>query len=99
MIKKKILPVALLIFSVISLCYLALQVNQALQEYKHWKSRESVLKKELEVLKEEAKEHQQFLDRLRRNPDFQDEVARKELGYGKPNEWLYRFPEMMPENK
>jgi len=99
MIKKKILPVALLIFSVISLCYLALQVNQALQEYKHWKSRESVLKKELEVLKEEAKEHQQFLDRLRRNPDFQDEVARKELGYGKPNEWLYRFPKKMPENK
>ena len=99
MIKKKILPVALLIFSVISLCYLALQVNQALQEYKHWKSRESVLKKELEVLKEEAKEHQQFLDRLRRNPDFQDEVARKELGYGKPSEWLYRFPEKIPENK
>jgi len=36
------------------------------------------------------------LDRLRRNPDFQDEVAKKELGYGKPDEWLYRFP---PETK
>jgi len=93
MIKKKLLPISLLIFSVISLCYLALQVNQALQEYKHWKTRESVLEKELEVLREEARNHQQFLDRLRRNPDFQDEVARKELGYGKPNEWLYRFPE------
>ena len=57
-----------------------MQVNQALQEYKHWKTRESVLEKELEVLKKEAREHQQFLDRLRRNPDFQDEVARKELG-------------------
>jgi cell division protein FtsB len=99
MIKKKLFPISLLIFSVISLCYLTLQVNQALQEYKHWKTRESVLEKELEVLREEARNHQQFLDRLRRNPDFQDEVARKELGYGKPNEWLYRFPEKKPSNK
>jgi len=63
-----------------------------LEEYKHWKTRESVLEKELEVLREETRAHQQFLDRLRRNPDFQDEVARKELGYGDPEEWLYRFP-------
>ena len=92
-IKKKIFFSILLIFSLACIVYLSLQVNQALQEYKHWKSRESVLKKELEVFREEAREHQHFLDRLRRNPDFQDEVARKELGYGHAEEWLYRFPE------
>ena len=91
--KKKILITALLLFSSACLLYLALQVNQALQEYKHWKTRESVLEKELEVLREEARSHQQFLDRLRRNPDFQDEIARQVLGYGNPQEWLYRFPE------
>ena len=80
-------------FSLACLLYLSLQVNQALQEYKHWKTRESVLEKELEVLREEARNHQQFLDRLRRSPDFQDEIARQELGYGNPEEWLYRFPE------
>lgn len=91
--KKKIFTTALLLFSSACLLYLALQVNQALQEYKHWKTRESVLEKELEVLREEARSHQQFLDRLRRNPDFQDEIARQELGYGNPEEWLYRFPD------
>ena len=91
--KKKILTTVLILFSTACLLYLALQVNQALQEYKHWKTRESVLEKELEVLREEARNHQQFLDRLRRNPDFQDEIARQELGYGNPEEWLYRFPE------
>lgn len=91
--KKKILTTVLMLFSTACLFYLALQVNQALQEYKHWKTRESVLEKELEVLREEARNHQQFLDRLRRNPDFQDEIARQELGYGNPEEWLYRFPE------
>ena len=91
--KKKIFTSLLLLFSVACVVYLAIQVNQALMEYKHWKTRESVLEKELEVLREEARKHQQFLDRLRRNPDFQDEVARKELGYGHTEEWLYRFPE------
>lgn len=91
--KKKILTTVLMLFSTACILYLALQVNQALQEYKHWKTRESVLEKELEVLREEARNHQQFLDRLRRNPDFQDEIARQELGYGNPEEWLYRFPE------
>jgi cell division protein FtsB len=76
----------MLLISSSCLFYLVIQVNQALQEYKHWQTRESVLEKELQVLREEAKLHQQFLDRLRRNPDFQDEVARKELGYGKPEE-------------
>ena len=91
--KKKILTTVSLLFSLACLLYLSLQVNQALQEYKHWKTRESVLEKELEVLREEARSHQQFLDRLRRNPDFQDEIARQELGYGNPEEWLYRFPD------
>jgi len=48
--------------------------------------------KELQNLRDEATQHQEFLDQLRRNPDFQDDVARKELGYGSKDEWLYRFP-------
>jgi cell division protein FtsB len=96
MIKKKLFPLTLFFLLLICLVYLAFQLNRTFQEYKHWKTRESVLEKELNVLKAEACEHQEFLDRLRRNPDFQDEVAKKELGYGKPDEWLYRFP---PETK
>jgi cell division protein FtsB len=96
MIKKKLFPLTLFFLLLTCLVYLAFQLNRTFQEYKHWKTRESVLEKELNVLKDEACEHQEFLDRLRRNPDFQDEVAKKELGYGKPDEWLYRFP---PETK
>ena len=51
------------------------------------------MEKELEDLRIEADDHRQFLDKLRRDPDFQDAVARKELGYGKKDERLYRFPE------
>ena len=89
--KKLLIGVAVIVAS-IALSYLFVQLNGAHQEYSHWKSRESVLIKELESLKGEATKHQKFLDQLRRSPDFQEDVARKELGYGTKEEWLYRFP-------
>ena len=50
------------------------------------------LERDKEDLRQEAKTDRKFLDRLRRDPDFQDAIARKELGYGKTNERLYRLP-------
>ncbi len=88
----RLIPALVMVLLFCGLFYIGLQANRAYSEYHHWKTRESVLVKELEDLREEAKQHQTFLDRLRRNPDFQDEVARKELGYGYKDEWLYRFP-------
>jgi cell division protein FtsB len=60
--------------------YLLIQLDHAYEEFSHWKSREVVLEKELEELRIEANDHKQFLNRLRSDPDFQDAVARKELG-------------------
>ena len=72
--------------------YLLQQLRDAFDEHSHWRSREAVLEKELEDLRQEAKADRKFLERLRRDPDFQDAIARKELGYGKTNERLYRLP-------
>ena len=74
-----------------------LQLQTAFDEYSHWRSREAVLEKELEDLRKEAKEDRKFLDRLRRDPDLQDAIARQELGYGKKDERLYRLPEVKEE--
>ena len=76
-----------------------MQFQTAFAEYTHWRSREAVLEKELEDLRQEAKADRKFLERLRRDPDFQDAIARKELGYGKTNERLYRLPEADDEEK
>ena len=50
MVPKKLVTVA--IFSLISAAaiYLLLQLNRAYDEFSHWKSRETVLEKELEDL-------------------------------------------------
>ena len=62
-------------------------------EYENWRSREAVLREEVRKLKEENAQHRQFLDRLSREPAFQEAVARKEIGFGKPGEHLYHFSE------
>lgn len=92
MVTKKILTLTIVSIVLLAAFYLLFQLNRAYEEFTHWKSREAVLEKELEDLRTEANDHRQFLDKLRRDPDFQDAVARKELGYGKSEERLYRFP-------
>jgi cell division protein FtsB len=92
MMTKKLFPFAIFSLGLIAAIYLLIQLNRAYEEFSHWKSKEAVLEKELEDLRTEANDHRQFLDKLRRDPDFQDAVARKELGYGKKEERLYRFP-------
>ncbi len=92
MFSKKLLTLIISILAFIAAIYLLVQLDHAYEEFSHWKSREVVLEKELEDLRIEANNHRQFLNRLRSDPDFQDAVARKELGYGKTEERLYRFP-------
>ena len=91
MSQKKILLLVISVFGVLGGGYLLIQIKHALDEYYHWKSRESVLEKELEDLRREVTKHRKFLDRLRADPSYQDEIARKELGYAKEGERLYRF--------
>ena len=62
------------------------------KEYKSWMARKKELDKELQDLRSEAKRLRDFLDRLRSDPDFRDNQAREQLGYGKTDDLLYRMP-------
>lgn len=78
--------------AIVAMVFLGLSLKDAHDESEHWKTRKATLENELLELKQEVEEHGAFLDRLRRDPDFQDAMARKELGYGKPGELNIRFP-------
>ena len=93
MFPKKLLTGSIIVCSLVALMYLIIQLNSAYGEFLHRKSRETFLEEKLVELQTEASNHRQFLNRLRTDPAFQDAVARKELGYGKKDELLYRFPE------
>ena len=90
-ISKKLL--SFIVFTIIAAAavYLIFHLKNVYDEFAHWKSKEEVLEKELNDLRQEANSHRKFLEKLRRDPEFQDAVARKELGYGDKEERLYRF--------
>ena len=78
--------------AIVAMVFLGLSLKDAHDESEHWKTRRATLENELLELRKEVEEHGAFLDRLRRDPDFQDAMARKELGYGKSGELNFRFP-------
>tara|TARA_B100001094_G_scaffold78041_1_gene74351 strand:+ start:247 stop:555 length:309 start_codon:yes stop_codon:yes gene_type:complete len=85
------------IFSVattVAMVFLGLSLKDAYEESEHWRTRKATLENELLELRKEVESHSVFLDRLRRDPSFQDAMARKELGYGKPGELNFRFPKL-----
>ena len=90
---RKVILLTVSILALVAGGYLVHQLQRAFAEYSHWQSREAVLEKELEDLRQEAKTLREFLERLRRDPAVQDAIARKELGYGKKDEVLYRMPQ------
>jgi cell division protein FtsB len=81
-----------------ALVFLGLRLKETYDEYEHWKTREATLENELDELRQEVQDHKVFLDRLMRDPEFQDATARKELGFGKPSEMHFRFPEELRGN-
>ncbi len=84
--------------AIIALVFLGVSLKEAYDEREYWKTREATLEHELKELRKEVDDHKAFLERLRRDPNFQDAMARKELGFGKPSETNFRFPEETKKN-
>lgn len=80
--------------TIVAMVFLGLSLKDAYDESEHWKTRKATLENELLELRKEVKDHGAFLDRLRRDPGFQDAMARNELGYGKLGELNFRFPKV-----
>ena len=90
--KKNLLFLLTTVFAVAT-CIILLKLKTAHDEYLIWKTKKAVLEKELEVLQKEVKTKSEFLYKLRDNPEFQSDVARRELGCGTTNETTFRFSE------
>tara|TARA_B100002019_G_C20899938_1_gene417609 strand:+ start:69 stop:362 length:294 start_codon:yes stop_codon:yes gene_type:complete len=91
--KNSFLPTIFVVLGVFILVMLLIKLNEANKELSLWESKKEVLEEELKNLRIEANRNREFLEKLRQNPDFQNDVARRELGYGKKDEKVFRFSE------
>ena len=92
MSKNRIALILFLLLFVAASVWLALSYKDALGELSHRNTHKAVLEKDIEELRKEANQNRIHLEKLRKNPDFQDATARQELGYGRQGERVYRFP-------
>ena len=91
--QKNILSILIVLVALSAFAWLIFSYKNASDELSHRESDKSVLQKEIEELRKEANSNRKYLEKLRKDPDFQDATARQELGYGKDGERVYRFPE------
>ena len=91
--QKNILSILIVLVALSAFAWLIFSYKNASEELSHRESDKSVLQKDIEELRKEANSNRMYLEKLRKDPDFQDATARQELGYGKDGERVYRFPE------
>ncbi len=60
-------------------------------EYDQLRQVQAASEAKLAVAEARLREQERILERLRRDPAFVEKVIRKELGYAKPGEVIFRF--------
>jgi len=68
-------------------------LHQTYQEYQAFTAREAQLYSRLQQLQEENRSKQIYMEKLLNDPEFLERVVRERLGYSRPDDLLYRFPE------
>ena len=90
--KNRIFTGVIACITISAAVWLLISYKDALDELSFRESNKAVLEKDIYEFRKEANNNRNYLDNLRKNPDFQDATARKELGYGANGERVYRFP-------
>ena len=62
-------------------------------EYSRIEQVEALNRQRLAEVQGQLRIQEKVLERLRSDPAFVDEVIRKKLGYAKPDEFVFRFPD------
>lgn len=66
---------------------------EAREEYNRLKAIEAASARRFAEVEARLREQEKILDRLRNDPAFVERVIRRRLGYAKPDEFIFRFPE------
>jgi cell division protein FtsB len=71
----------------------ALYFLDAQEEYKRLRTIEAENQRRLSETELRLREQERILERLRTDPTYVEKVIRSKLGYARPDETIFRFPE------
>jgi len=82
----------LLVMCSIILVITAIELYKTRNELAYRKTRDLEYIKRIEIIEQDLMAKEEYLDKLLTDPVFLERVARERLGYTRPEEWIYRFP-------
>jgi cell division protein DivIC len=85
-----VLIIYALLFCAVSAVF-GLSLWQARAEYLRLASQEAAARQKLDAAEQRLRDQERILARLRTDPDYVERVIRQQLGYAKPDEFIFRF--------
>ncbi|MFP4540577.1 MAG: FtsB family cell division protein [Opitutales bacterium] len=73
-------------------------ILQTYREYRHLQTRESALRVELQALRREQAQREEYLRLMLEDPSFLERVVREKLGYVRPDETVFLFDDPRRSN-
>ena len=83
----------LLVMCSLVLMVMAIELYKTRNQLNYLKTRDQEYAKRIQEVEQNLAAKEEYLDKLLTDPVFLERVVRERLGYTRPEEWIYRFPE------
>lgn len=82
----------LLVMCSLVLVIMAIELYKTRNQLAYLKTRDLEYAAKIQQIEQDLTAKEEYLDKLLTDPVFLERVVRERLGYTRPEEWIYRFP-------
>ena len=75
------------------LVIMAIELYKTRNQLAYLKTRDQEYATKIQQIEQDLTAKEEYLDKLLTDPIFLERVVRERLGYTRPEEWIYRFPD------
>ncbi len=88
-----ILMASMLFTCAVVLVIMAIELYKTRNQLAYLQTRDADYRQRILQIEQDLAAKDEYLDKLLTDPVFLERVVRERLGYTKPGEWIYRFPQ------
>ncbi len=88
-----ILLTTFMLLCVGALVIMAIELYETRNQLTYLQKRHADYRERIQQIEQDLAAKDEYLDKLLTDPIFLERVVRERLGYSRPEEWIYRFPQ------
>ncbi len=88
-----ILLTTFMLLCVGALVIMAIELYETRNQLTYLQQRHADYRERIQQIEQDLAAKDEYLDKLLTDPVFLERVVRERLGYSRPEEWIYRFPQ------